>query len=119
MEKIKSFRDLRIWKTGMDLVEDVYLLTKVFPKEEMFGLTSQMRRCVVSIPSNIAEGFARFHKKEFKNFLSIALGSCAELETQIDIACRLKYLEARKGSILIEKVVYVSRMIEVLNKKLT
>ena len=119
MEKIKSFRDLRIWNIGMDLVEDIYTVTKSFPKEELFGLTSQMRRCAVSIPSNIAEGFVRFHKKEYKNFLSIAWGSCAELETQIEIASRLKYLDIQKTEALIKKVVYIARMIAVLNRKLT
>ena len=80
-EKIKSFKDLRIWQKGMEIITDIYTLTKKFPKEELFSLTSQLRRSAISIPSNIAEGFKRFHNKEYKQFLFITLGSCAELET--------------------------------------
>ena len=80
-EKINSFKDLRIWQKGMEIVTDIYTLTKKFPKEELFSLTSQLRRSAISIPSNIAEGFKRFHNKEYKQFLFITLGSCAELET--------------------------------------
>ena len=80
-EKIKNFQDLRIWQIGIEVVKDIYVLTKKFPKEELYGLTSQMRRSAVSIPSNIAEGFRRYHNKEYKQFLYIVLGSCAELET--------------------------------------
>ncbi len=76
----------------MDLVENVYHVTKTFPSEEKFGLTSQLRRAVVSIPSNIAEGQGRRSKKEFANFLSIAHGSLREVETQLRIAKRLEYL---------------------------
>ncbi len=76
-EKIKSFKDLKIWQKGIEIVKDVYDITKSFPKEELYGLTSQMRRCAVSIPSNIAEGFKRYHNKEFKQFLYITLGSSA------------------------------------------
>ncbi|GAF73329.1 unnamed protein product, partial [marine sediment metagenome] len=79
-EKIKNFQDLRIWQKGIEVLKDIYILTKKFPKEELYGLTSQMRRSAVSIPSNIAEGFRRYHNKEYKQFLYIALGSCAELE---------------------------------------
>ena len=83
-EKIKNFQDLRIWQIGIEVVKDIYILTKKFPKEELYGLISQMRRSAISIPSNIAEGFRRYHNKEYKQFLYIALGSCAELETQND-----------------------------------
>ncbi len=88
-EKIINFQDLRIWQKGIETVKDIYILTKRFPKEELYGLTSQMRRSAVSIPSNIAEGFRRYHNKEYRQFLYIALGSCAELETQIIIAYEL------------------------------
>lgn len=91
-EKIKNFKDLRIWQKGIEVVKDIYILTKKFPKEELYGLTSQMRRSAVSIPSNIAEGFRRYHNKEYKQFLYITLGSCAELETQIIIANELDYI---------------------------
>ena len=66
-EKIKNFQDLRIWQKGIEVVKDIYILTKKFPKEELYGLTSQMRRSAVSIPSNIAEGFRRYHNKEYKH----------------------------------------------------
>jgi len=84
--KIKDFRDLNIWKKGTGIVKGAYLITKAFPKNEIYGLTAQIRRSAVSIPSNIAEGFARKHNKEYRHFLYIALGSCAELETQIEIS---------------------------------
>lgn len=91
--KIRSYKDLNIWKQSIELVKDVYKISYSFPKEELYVLTSQIRRTVISIPSNIAEGFARFYNKEYRQFLYIALGSCAELETQITIANNLKYLE--------------------------
>ena len=89
---IQNFRDLRVWQAGMDLVEFVYRATLAFPQSELYGLTSPMRRAAVSIPSNIAEGHAREHTKEYLNHLSIAQGSLAELETQLEIAARLHYL---------------------------
>ncbi|WP_027136918.1 four helix bundle protein [Gaetbulibacter saemankumensis] len=85
-------KDLDVWKSGMDLVELVYKVTSVFPDDERYGLTSQMRRAAISIPSNIAEGCGRKSDKELNQFISIALGSIAELETQYFIALRLHYL---------------------------
>ena len=79
--KIRNFQDLEIWQRSIQLVEEVYRLTKSFPRDELYGLTSQLKRSVVSIPSNIAEGFNRNHKAEFKQFLHISLGSCAEVLT--------------------------------------
>lgn len=90
---IKGHRDLDVWKKSLDLVETLYHCTKDFPKEEMYALTSQVRRAVISIPSNIAEGAARNSKKEFIQFLHIALGSAAELETHLIISTRLGYLK--------------------------
>lgn len=80
-----------VWQKAMDLVVSAYQLTSSFPKEEMYGLTSQMRRASVSIPSNIAEGRRRGTRKDFRQFLLVAFGSGAELETQLEIASRLKY----------------------------
>jgi four helix bundle protein len=117
-EKIKSFKDLRIWQKGIEIVSDTYILTKKFPKEELFSLTSQLRRSAISIPSNIAEGFKRFHNKEYKQFLFIALGSCAELETQIIIAKELKYINKNEETKLVEKLDHVCRMTSSLIKKL-
>lgn len=85
-KKIKNFKDLRIWQKGIEIVKDVYSLTKKFPREELYGLTSQLRRSAISIPSNIAEGFKRYHNREYKQFLHIALGSSAELESQLVIS---------------------------------
>ena len=85
-------KDLEVWKKSMDLVESIYTLTQRFPEAEKFGLTSQMRRSAVSIPSNIAEGAARKGDKEFLHFLPIALGSLSELETQYLIATRLEFI---------------------------
>ena len=116
-EKIKNFQDLRIWQIGIEVVKDIYILTKKFPKEELYGLTSQIRRSAISIPSNIAEGFRRYHNKEYKQFLYIALGSCAELETQIIIANELDYVNETNKSELIEKIKYICRMtVKLINK---
>lgn len=89
---IRGHKDLEVWKRSMDFVESIYAYTGKFPQEELYGLTSQMRRAAVSIPSNIAEGAARNGNKEFAQFLYIALGSLSELETQIILAGRLKYI---------------------------
>jgi four helix bundle protein len=89
---VGGFKDLRAWQHSMDLVEIVYELTKRFPKEEAYGLVDQMRRAAVSIPSNIAEGNGRESKLEFRRFMRIAKGSADELETQLLIAVRLKYI---------------------------
>lgn len=88
-----SFRDLELWKLSMDFVLDVYKATREFPDSEKFGIVSQMRRAAVSIPSNIAEGSGRRNAKEFIQFLYIAKGSLAELETHLEISHRLQYLK--------------------------
>ena len=93
VDRPKNHKDLEAWKQAMDLVDDVYGLSRHFPPEELYGLTNQMRRAAVSVPSNIAEGAARGGKREFMQFLSIALGSLSELETQVLIAQRQGYLE--------------------------
>lgn len=90
---MKGFKELRVWQKGIELVEMVYEITAAFPEEERYGLSAQMRRAAVSIPSNIAEGHLRKTTKDFKQFLSIARGSCAELETQIIIAHKLGLAE--------------------------
>lgn len=89
---MSNHKDLEAWKLSIDLVSEIYKLTKKFPKEEIYGLTNQIRRCAVSIPSNIAEGSARQSDKELIQFLYIALGSAAELETQLIIAQNLSYI---------------------------
>lgn len=118
MGTIKSFRELDIWKKGIELVKEIYKITENFPNSELYGLTSQMRRCAISIPSNVAEGFRRKHSKEFKQFLNIALGSSAELETQIVIAKELAYVGCEDEDCVLEFVDHISRMIVNLLKKL-
>jgi len=116
--KIKNFKDLRIWQEGIKLVKYIYLLTKDFPKDELYGLSSQMRRCAVSIPSNIAEGFRRYHNKEYKQFLFITLGSCAELETQVTIAHDLEYIKEEIKEEITDKIQYICKMVSRLIRKL-
>jgi four helix bundle protein len=116
--KIRTYRDLDIWKAGIQLVKDVYKLTEQFPKQEIYGLTSQMRRAGVSIPSNVAEGFRRYHNKEYKQFLYVSLGSCAELETQATIARELAYVSEDREAAVLERSDHISRMISNLIKKL-
>ncbi len=108
---IKSFRDLRVWQSGMDLVTEIYRLTQSFPREEQYGLTSQVRRAAVSIPSNIAEGHARESSKEYLNHLSIAQGSLAELQTQVEIATRLDFVAAKTAQQTLDRSASLSRQI--------
>lgn len=91
--QVHQYEKLTVWQKSMDLVEEVYRLTDKFPRAELYGLVSQMRRCAVSIPSNIAEGSRRKTSKDFSQFLAIAFGSGSELETQNKIALRLKFLK--------------------------
>jgi four helix bundle protein len=95
---VKRYTDLVAWQKAMDLVEAVYRCTRAFPKEELYGLSSQLRRAAISIPSNIAEGHCRNGRREFVHHLSIALGSLGELETQVMISERLGYLAAPESS---------------------
>ena len=106
---LRGHKDLEVWKISVDLAVDIYKMTKNFPKEETYGLISQMRRSAVSIPSNIAEGAARKHKKEFVQFLYIGLGSLSEAETQIILAERLEYIS--DTSELYEKISSIKKML--------
>jgi four helix bundle protein len=115
---IETYRDLDIWKKGIEAVKDTYELTEKFPRQETYGLVSQMRRTAISIPSNVAEGFKRCHNKEYRQFLHMSLGSCAELETQVTIAKELKYVQEDEESILLDKLDHIGRMITNLLKKL-
>jgi four helix bundle protein len=115
-----THKDLEVYKLSLDVVEDIYKLTKRFPASENFGLTSQLRRAVVSLPSNIAEGSTRGSTKGFIRFLNIASGSLAEIETQLVIAERIAYIRfseaLRNNSITIRKMLY--RLKQSLNKKI-
>jgi len=117
--KVIHFRDLKVWKLGKEIVLDVYRVTKQLPREEVYGLMAQMRKAAVSIPSNVAEGFNRLHNKEYRQLLFVALGSCAELETQIEISYDLGYLDQDGRDLMIEKLDYETRMLRNLIKKLS
>jgi four helix bundle protein len=108
---VNSFRDLRVWQAGMGLVEQVYLITEAFPQREVYGLSSQLRRAAVSIPSNIAEGHTREHTKEFLHHISMAQASLAELQTQIEIASRLKYIEPHVVTQLLDQAVSLAKQL--------
>ena len=101
----KSHKRLRAWKLGMDIAADVYKLTDKFLSEERFGLVSQMRRCSISISSNIAEGAARNSKKEFVNFFYISLGFLSELDTQLELAKRLEFVDEKTWKELDNKLI--------------
>ena len=116
--KIKSYKELDVWKKGIEIVDVVYKMTGKFPKEERYGLTTQMQRAAVSIASNIAEGFARQHTKEYQQFCYIVLGSCAELETQLIIAQRRNYVSSEDFSELEDYLDHESRMLMNLIKSL-
>lgn len=117
-EKIKNFKDLRIWQEGIKLTEEIYKTTKEFPKDELYGMVNQIRRSSISIPSNIAEGFMRYHNKEFKQFLFIALASSAEVETQLIISNKLSYITTQKLSELLIRIDSLNKMTMALIKKL-
>jgi len=116
--QIKSFRDLRVWQAGIDLVRNVYELTSKFPRSEVYGLASQMQRAAVSIPSNTAEGHARESTKEYLHHLSIAQASLAELETQLEIAKQLNYISAEETIWLLEKITSLGRQLFALRNAL-
>jgi four helix bundle protein len=97
---MKTFRDLLIWQKAMALVTQCYKATKQLPKEELFGLTSQIRRCSISIPSNISEGYGRGTNKDYHRFLTIAMGSLFEFQTQIEIAYNLEYISENDFNII-------------------
>lgn len=115
---IKSYRDLEVWKKSIQLVKQIYISTKNFPKEETYGLTNQMRRAAVSIASNIAEGKSRQTKNEYIQFLYIALGSASELDTQLVISKELDYINGQTENDLAENIDHISRMTRNLIKSL-
>lgn len=114
---MKDFKRLKTWQKGIKLVVDIYKTSRIFPKEELYGLTSQMRRSAISIPSNIAEGSGRGTDKDFNRFLDVALGSSFELETQLIIANRLKFLNDNDYSSLAGQLDEEQKMIIGLQKK--
>lgn len=115
---ILSYKDLKVWQVGMDLVCRIYELSAHFPKAEVFSLTNQIQRAAVSVPSNIAEGHARDSRLEFLHFLSISLGTLAELETQLVIAHRLKYADTATVEPVLSTCDELGKMLRALQKSL-
>ena len=114
----RAHRKLDVWKKSMDFVKHVYQATETFPKSEIYGLISQMRRAAVSIPSNLAEGAARKGKKEFKQYLNIAQGSISELDTQIELSLMLKYIDENLYNNLMDGLNTISKMLFGLSRSL-
>jgi four helix bundle protein len=114
--KLKSYRDLEVWQKAMDLVVVCYQITKKFPKREIYGLAAQLQRAAVSVPANIAEGRHRQHSKEFLQHLSIAYASIAELETHVEIAGRLNYVDRSQINEVLDKTAEIGRMLNGLRK---
>jgi four helix bundle protein len=116
--ELKSYRDLDVWRKAMDLIVECYRFAEKFPKSETFGLSSQLQRAAVSIAANIAEGRARQHTRQFLQYISMAYGSLAELETHILIAERLSYVRAEHCSSLLDKTATLGRMLNGLRRSL-
>ena len=117
MKEIRSYRDLKVWQLGMDLTVELYRVTKSFPKEETYGLTSQIRRAASSIPANIAEGHAR-GSKEYQQFLRISQGSLTELETHLLLAQRVEILQQGHLNELLQMTEQLGRMLNKLQQAL-
>lgn len=115
---MSSYRDLTVWQRSIGFVEKIYKITTHYPESEKFGLVSQMRRAAISIPSNIAEGATRKSKKDFSNFLRIAKGSLAELETQIILSHKLGFIRTDEFNIISVELEEISKMIAGLTKSL-
>src|SRR5688572_30914084 len=111
MKNTASFRDLKVWRDAMTLVEDVYRVSKAFPADERFGLTAQLRRAAVSIPSNIGEGKRRKRQRAFLHHLDIALGSQGEVDVQLELALRLGFLKRSQYDEVARRVAEVGRML--------
>lgn len=107
----RGYRDLRAWQQAMGLVTEIYRITRTFPKEELYGLVSQLRRAAVSIPSNLAEGHGRNSRNEFRQFIGQARGSLSEVETQLEIARNLGYVRADVADALLEQAEAVGKML--------
>jgi len=118
-ETVRSYKELKVWQKGIEVAKLVYAITDKFPKSETYGLASQMQRAAVSIPSNIAEGQARQHTKEFRQFLHTSLGSAAELDTQLIIAVELGYVSTKNAQPIFDLLLEIRKMTYALVKKLS
>ena len=116
---VRTHKDLEVWRKSVDFVTAIYKATDTFPSKENFGLTSQIRRAAVSIPSNIAEGATRRSQTEFKQFLYIALASGAELETQLIISSNLNYLKEEQCKVILDELYAILRMVQGLIKSIS
>jgi four helix bundle protein len=116
---LRSHKDLQVWQKSMDLLEEIYRLSRPFPREEDWGLTSQLRRAVISVPANIAEGNARGSRRDYAHFVSIARGSLSETETLVLAAIRLKYLREEHAKAALSLLDEVGRMLNTLHNRLT
>ena len=114
-----NFKNLNIWKLSIELADEIYAITESFPNNEEFGLKSQIRRCTVSVASNIAEGSSRTSQKDFNRFLEISLGSLYELQTQIIISSRRNFIEQSKFELIENKITELQRMISGFQKTLS
>lgn len=115
---MNNFRELNVWVKAVELATDIYKTTDLYPKQEIYGLTFQIRKCAISIGSNIAEGAGRRSKNEFRQFLDIATGSCYELETQLIISRNLDYLSKEKSKTLVDSLTEIQKMLYALTKSL-
>lgn len=115
---MNNYKDLKLWQRSVDLAVKVYETTKEFPREEIYGLTSQLRRSAISVPSNIAEGSGRNTKNDFKNFLGISYGSSCELETQLIIANKVHFLDSQMLDLLQNEISVIQKMNWALKKSL-
>jgi four helix bundle protein len=118
MSKVSHFRELHVWQRGMDVVETVYRVSAEFPKSELYGLTGQVRRAAVSVPSNVVEGHTRASTKEYLNHLSMAQASLAEVETQLEIASRLGYVASTELSAILEQTAVLGKQLYALRNAL-
>ena len=117
-QKINTYRDLIVWQKGMQLVTAIYVITKKLPKEELYGIVAQIRRCCISIPRNIAEGYGRKSTNDYIRFLQIATGSLYELQTQLEICMNLQYVSKQNFEDIFEKSKEIERMLSSLVRKL-
>jgi four helix bundle protein len=118
MSEVRSYRDLLIWQKGMQLAEDCWLMTRSYPKEELFGMTSQIRRSAASVPANIAEGYGRESRGEYIHFLRVSQGSLKELETHLILSARVGLCQETDTSALLSTSEEIGRMLRALIRKL-
>ena len=118
MNEVRTYRDLLVWQKAVRFVTEIYRSTRGFPREEIYGLTAQIRRCAVSIPSNIAEGYGRHSTNDYLRFLNVAVGSLYELQTQIEISQNLSYLPQTVHNNLFEQTRELERMLTSLRTKI-